>query len=377
MHLLEETDEAQAMREKVRNLLLSDEESNHSLALQLIRGGGIHPDFIAPLWGLHIYYMFENQDVYTLGFDENDIDQYVGELIVRDYLAHVLQEDALAFLPARPPFPLDEYLESIQNTPSLLPYWRDIAYCILFCSKGGGKFCFEQQVAPISQLLACLNINRRLYLESLGLESLPPEIAHIEAREIVLHDNPLRKMEASSWVNRHVMLIRIETSISRKQMKILAHHFPHAVDYTFVVMGDTVKREGHHAQRRGEMALAQQYSLQAIAFYRFVSKASRDTSYYHARAHAYNNAGRYRIAEQCYDYILATYANSRQDFSLLYNIACNYARLQNKDKMLEFMRTYVNGVPLNKVYIKTNILSDNDFEMYWTDTDFLALLDSI
>jgi Leucine-rich repeat (LRR) protein len=44
-YLLEETPEAQEMRQNVLNLLHTEEENNLHLATQLIEGGGMHPDF--------------------------------------------------------------------------------------------------------------------------------------------------------------------------------------------------------------------------------------------------------------------------------------------------------------------------------------------
>jgi hypothetical protein len=48
-YLLEDSPEAKDMREHIHNLLMSHDETNHELALQLIEGGGMHPDFTAPL----------------------------------------------------------------------------------------------------------------------------------------------------------------------------------------------------------------------------------------------------------------------------------------------------------------------------------------
>lgn len=50
MYLLDETPETEPLREQVLNLLTSDVQENLVLALQLIKGGGMHPSFILPLW---------------------------------------------------------------------------------------------------------------------------------------------------------------------------------------------------------------------------------------------------------------------------------------------------------------------------------------
>ncbi|TAE47977.1 MAG: hypothetical protein EAY69_05715 [Cytophagales bacterium] len=50
MYLLEDSKEAKEMRENALSLLESDEVANKELALQIIKGGGVHTDFWALLW---------------------------------------------------------------------------------------------------------------------------------------------------------------------------------------------------------------------------------------------------------------------------------------------------------------------------------------
>lgn len=53
MYLLENTSEAEALRENVRQLLASETLENVALALQIIKGGGMHPSFVFYLWAVY------------------------------------------------------------------------------------------------------------------------------------------------------------------------------------------------------------------------------------------------------------------------------------------------------------------------------------
>ena len=60
MYLLEETDEARAMRAHVLQLLRSYDKENRALAMQLIEGGGFHEDFRELLSSVLTYTFIED-----------------------------------------------------------------------------------------------------------------------------------------------------------------------------------------------------------------------------------------------------------------------------------------------------------------------------
>jgi hypothetical protein len=53
-YLSESTEEAVQMRDKVKNLLYSKDNTNIELAYQIIKGGGMHLDFVPVLWAMNL-----------------------------------------------------------------------------------------------------------------------------------------------------------------------------------------------------------------------------------------------------------------------------------------------------------------------------------
>ncbi len=69
MYLLEETEEAEKMRQNVINLLESNEIATQEMALQMIEGGGTHSDFFVLLW-VFSFLNYERREISTKDADK-------------------------------------------------------------------------------------------------------------------------------------------------------------------------------------------------------------------------------------------------------------------------------------------------------------------
>jgi hypothetical protein len=115
---------------------------------------------------------------------------------------------------------------------------------------------------------------------------------------------------------------------------------------------------------------AKKYALQAIKYFRHISPQGRNFEYYHARAHAYNNASLHEMAFVCHEHIRKTYP-PKQYRSALYNMACNFARLRKTKKMYQYLIKFLYNPPYD---VRSFIMEDNDLEEYHNDSLMLQLI---
>jgi tetratricopeptide (TPR) repeat protein len=213
-----------------------------------------------------------------------------------------------------------------------------------------------------------------LDLSAFELEDLPTALANLPAKRINVPDSTFTKLSSPpAWQNLHVREVFVPDSIKPSPLRRLCAYFPNWKDTYFYSKGyELACADSIQAQRNHDMEKARLYAEQAIVFLRHISKAKRDFDYYHARAHAYHNSGRYNMALYCYHYIEEQYAIEEYK-DCLYDMACSYARLQNKpsmlDKLARYMRLYTHDMA-------DFLLKDDDMVAYHQDEDVLALIEA-
>jgi tetratricopeptide (TPR) repeat protein len=364
MYLLDNTTEAQEMRRKIYSLFMSGDESNEALAFQLIEGGGFHQELIAPLVATIIANRFWQDYESIVKKHSNFLELFKQDL---QDVKQFIEEKLMGFSQ----YDSDNQLEVLKNYPTLAKNWREIVGCVFQLTTFGGRTCFQQQIFPVQTIFeVLLKYNDTLILTDFGLEDLPTEIATVKATYIELYDNPFQNLQEKEWVNMNIKHVYLDSNLPLETIRKILKHFPTAQNAVFNYLAGSLKSSGHRAQRENRMEEAQELSLRALALYKLMSVASRDKNYYHNRAHSYNNSGKYEMALKCYEHIMRKYPDSYDD--CLYNMACTYSRLHQKNKMLECIAIYLEDA--SGEYARNNIMSDNDFEFYWEDEDFKGLL---
>ncbi|TAE12269.1 MAG: hypothetical protein EAZ95_12630 [Bacteroidetes bacterium] len=362
MYLLEESAEGAEMRQKVYNMLVSSEKSLVELALQLIEGGGMHADFIPP--------------VYVWALDKMKF--YPVEEVIQRWLNLLV-----GMLP-------DSYLEYIRDERNNLGKWAGFVSKMqqqnampdllptlikhIFSIKNEcADICWKLCLLPKKQILTRLvTSEKELYLSILHLKELPQELAEIDVETLVLYNVPLKKLKKATWQNKNVEILYVDDNIQRHTLNLLKGYFPNFDDSIFYNIGlDLARNVSADAQRKKQLKKAKLYALRAINFLRMVGKENRDFEYYHARAHAYSNAGMHQMAFVCYEHIREVYEPDDYKTSY-YNMACNYALLNNLEKMLIYLAKMMVFYPSN---IRKFIMSDTDMKAYYKNKLLLFLID--
>ncbi len=370
MYLQEDSPKADEMRKKVRNMLLSDEESNFQLALQLIESGGAHKDFIEPLWIQFIRLHFEYYD--------KNIKKTVKKFlfsILSDSQREVFEENTKFSRNQTKAAFWDKLLPVLNSNEATNGLMYEFAVCGLILLKAGGKFCLENNIIPKKVLFRLMIQDGILDLQNFGLEEIPEELADLSIKELILTQNPLQKSPSSLLINRRVEHFSFDLEIAPTLIRKFAKCFPNALDKSYNDMAQSLSSRSIDFQLNGKMEDARKTATQGIHFLRPISSNFRDKHYYHLRGRTSNLADRYDIALKCYEHII----NSDEEYGdCLYNMACNQSRIGNKFKTLEYIEAHFQYSILEygyQIYGRDYFFGDNDFETFWNDEDFLLLLD--
>lgn len=362
MYLLKKTSEAAEMRQKVYDLLLTESEANHYLACQLIVSGGLHKDFFAPLFALHMAY---NGNQYFEYVDEEA--QKLHTKLLFKFIAQDIEalEIYKTILTSNARNSLSKYIANLKYFED----WQTILKNYFLLTGDALQVVWTHKILPVQQILDKRIANKKLSMPHVYLDDIFPELEHCQVEIIELAGSSLENISIQGWQNYHVVDIYLNRMMPFEVIQKLLTHFPNAVSTVCQCAGNQYKGESHHEQRSNRMSKAKKMALTALRFYRRVKKQDRNFNYYHNRAHAYNNAGKYHMALYCYEYIIRTFPNYQE---CLYNMACSYARLRNKPKTLETITQMFFYYPLQDT---EDILTDNDFSNFVKDKDFLKVLE--
>jgi hypothetical protein len=338
MYLLEETPEAENLRQKVIDLLLSNEINNIDLALQIIEGGGMHKDFVAPI---HVLYLRR----ITTSKAENLIEltrPFFSEQQIKQ-----IQDAGIFILPdAYNAIEWEQYFEHmmlISEEYSLGDYVFQIASS-LFQSTGlaiGRKICFFHDLFPHQYIFSHAIPSDLLDLKDFQLEDLPVELATAKAQKIDLRGNSFSKMQKCDWVNTFVEIVDLDLNVKKKVMKQIVKCFPNAIAKSYHDLASSAWRNGN--------------SKQAVAFLRAIPLKYRHLGHY-------GNRARYALDAGYAHTVLVFQEYEEKKYGIIYNLvrASAYAILQNKTKTINF---------LAKGIIDIYSFTDEDIEKMKTEHD--------
>ena len=183
-YLLENSKDAQEMRENLRQLLETGEGVNIKLAFTLIEGGGLHKS-------LATYVL-----VSFLWHESEEIKQWASQ-IIDNHLPPKVAQKWLSYSPKN-----ILYISEINISAKLFKIsnyeWVDkttLAMATLKMTRKGGFFCIDKQVAPINDILKEMLNDFRLDLNDFRLEELPEEVTHfVNLRELNICRNKFTEL---------------------------------------------------------------------------------------------------------------------------------------------------------------------------------------
>jgi hypothetical protein len=206
MYLLEETEAAEAMRQKVVTLLRSKDETDLSLAYQLIEGGGLHSDFIGTLLAHAAEYSIKNNQADSIAiqlllsvFSEEQMQVFHSLRSVytpwHGYSVHLAEK-------------IEE--ENLERFRFLRPYWREIARCVFWWTASNGRTCLQYKLLPEKIILDTLKNEYYNFvdLSYYQLNDLPDGLAELKVnRLMLLRGNPFKYIRRKKWINLYVQEI--------------------------------------------------------------------------------------------------------------------------------------------------------------------------
>lgn len=367
MYLLEETPEAEALRQNLLNLFYSGDEQNIALACQMLEGGGVHPDFQAVLCVVLLHISFPHS------LNEKAKELLQPFLNAPEY--HFVEHAGYVWSD------WEQILEGIEKY-NLFHDEFEIAKAVFRMFKEGVRFCYRYGLVPFEELMRSRQGERDVFmLEDFKLEDLPPELAYINVGSISLEDCPLTKLSAPTWHNPHISTFRTDYVISRQDLRRLCHYFPNYSGTWFKNRVNEFQENSNQYLKRKQITDAKIAAFEGLNFARWVRPKDRDKHYYFTRAVLYSNAGYYRLARLCFVHLRKMLGDIWQYQEMLYELAVHYAFVRNKPCLLEtlahFVLAYHEAGEL-KYYdsLREAIMCDKDFQSFHQDKDLLELLDA-
>lgn len=343
-YLLEDSPEARDMRQHIYNLLVSPDESNAQLAFQLIEGGGVHPDFIAPLamQGIMAWWSYGKKGKENPAFV---------------LLRQVLPQKQITYLrtSVRRFYYWNDYLYALAKSGKVA-FWKELAVCAYYASAGqdGNVVCLKYNLVDSREILQRIADNSYggyIYLHGYDLDDLPDGLAHITAKHISFDGSLLAHIRRKKWTNTHVEEVSFDAHISSLACRIIATCFP-----TFAKKIHTNKHEAHRL---------------AIGFMKCVPAEQRDMAFYKKCASLYKQEKNYKMALKIYEYLHKTYPYPEELFML--KIAGCYALMRKKAEMLAYLTRHLEENPFY-VVLEKDFWGNPDFERYWKNKEVGKLI---
>lgn len=428
-YLLEKTSESEAQVDKIIALLQSTEFENVKLALQFLEVGGI-PDrvwtYLVAIWWT--YAVAYEGDKLLKDFFEKQANQDFYERLkyIYDYGYSFHEYDFSAlFEDEEYPFPALIDKNELAN--------QIVSFGVL-SREAMAKYCLVHQTMPVKKLLTFFLEDDYLDLSNLSLDFLPKEvgeftqiieldisenhftdipdeIAHLQKlesityRETPLSDESLQKLkryfpkiiaeqisddaanafnennydEALELVNEALEVYNMNTDAWNIKGAVLQYFekkeealdcFKKAVQ---IEPQNTLAWSNwsiylHDIQRFEESLEVALKGLQIFEEYPATDR-QWEAKMYFCKAQGLFELNRLEESELVYFEALKRNPN---DDTSLYNLACIYARWQQKNKVLELLQKAIDCNEENIELAKV----DTDFEEYWEDKSFKNLLES-
>jgi hypothetical protein len=343
-YLLEDSPEAKDMREHIHNLLVSHDEYNEELAFQLLKGGGIHPDFTALL-------TMHTVDAWWAGkkIRNNAAFQLLKRLLPTEQITYLRTTyDGYKYVG------WDSYLENT-DTKASIPFWKELAVCVFYyiAGKDVNNICFKHNLVPSEKIF-----EREIYNDSIGfygydLVDLPDGLAHLKVKYLNFENINFTHIRRKKWTNDYVRNVQFDKNASPLVCRILAQCFP-----TFSHRVRTKKSEAYRL---------------TTSFMKCVPTEQRDIVFYKKCAVLYKKEGNYAMALKIYLYLHKTYPHPEEIF--MFKIAGCYALMRKKAEMLAYLTRHL-AENLFYVVLEKDFWGNPEFEYYWKDKEVGKLIAS-
>jgi len=408
--------------DKIKKLLASEVDENVLLAFQLLETGGVPPELLTYLYAIGITYSnYRIADAAIEIFEQNapiDLLEFTQHQWV---LTHPLISGENA---------ISTFLEATRkiihfDTPLL-------ANLMLKFGSVGGAYCLSNKTASTFDILQQIYSKKWLSLENFGLEALPDEVGLFTDTEyLYINGNQFTDIPDALQALSNVEQINFsDTPLSDTAIQKLEKFFPKAMGKHYANVGRNAFHEKNYSLASKQMlkaieldnTQANYWNTQGVILgrlkkreeaIRFFDQAlvlnPQDSLSYSNKAHALHLLGREEESLTTANFGLALYTQhthiaydgkptlyfrkgqalfhlSRYDEcheaydqciqlnpsfkGAWFNKACAYARQKNKAEMLSCL---AKAIELDDQF-KRDAPEDPDFEAYWQDPDFLALL---
>ena len=409
--------------DKIKKLLDSKQEENLRLALQLVESGGVPPELLTYLYVIGICY------------EDLDIAKKAHELFsnnappeLLDYTQNLWEYDDPLSLSE---YEISEFLEESKKTQHFNSPL--LANLMLKFGNVGGSYCLKNNTAPAEVILREIYNTEWLSLSSFELDKLPPEVGlFTETKHLVISSNNFS--EIPDEIQNLINLERIyfdETPLSDQAIHRLDTFFPKAMGYHYSTLGRNAFHEKKYDDASYYMkkaitldtSKADYWNVQGVTLGRLRNREEaircfeealainpQDTLAFSNKAHIYHLMGKETESLEAANAGLATYTQHphisrswegtlyfRKGQALFYlnrfeesheaydhalsiepsmggawfNKACTYARQCDKPEMLKHLKEAIRC----DAKFRRDAPKDKDFEAYWQDKDFIALLD--
>lgn len=354
-YLLENTKDAQEMRENLRQLLETGEGVNIKLAFTLIEGGGLH----------------ETLATYTLvsflWHESEEIQKWAGEIIASHLPPKIAQKWLLEEKPKRRQYYY--YLQYIKEktlchdlekiAKNKMVDKTTLGLATLKMTKKGGLFCLKHKLAPTNDILKEILNDFTLDLNDFGLEELPEEVTQfVNLRELNICRNKFTELPKNFENLRNLESITYAgTPLKPSELKRLEKMMPNFFGSNFYNKGCNLYHQSKQPKKaipvfRKSIKLMPEYA----EGWHNLAACLLDTNQEEKAIIPLNNAIKY------YDERLSTMRNA---YDLFWK-SCAFALLKNKETAFKFLQE---AIDINLTY-KNSAKIEPDYKAYFEDEMF-------
>ncbi|HAS47319.1 MAG TPA: hypothetical protein DCS93_42980 [Microscillaceae bacterium] len=333
---------------KLKALIASGEDENIKLALTLYENGGQPAVLFTHLLAIWSFYTYEEVQEHAKVLIENHLTTDFEHFWFKNRLYEPLLE-----------FNESEITERLENTFS----WDIIdtptlANLMLQFAGRAGAFCLKYQTDDTYSILQKIYTPHAhsLSFNSYNLETLPSEVGlFVDAERLVLSHNLFTNIPDSLANLTKLQSIELEdTPLTQEAFQKLEKFFPKPMADYYVHLGYE--------------AFDDKKFKQAI---HYLDKSLRLNPH---EPHYFNTQGINYLCNKDFDQAVAHFEQGMQaglePATGLYNIACTFSQKRDKSNMLKYLKE---SIELD-AYFKEQAASDDDFNAYRQDDDFLALI---
>lgn len=369
-YLQDNSEEALQMRQKVKDLFYSEEDTNFELACQLIKSGGMHQDFVPILWALAIKNSNKRK--------HNKIEKLVKQALTPDAF-QIFKIWTVRFL--------DTYihqfsswedwadgcLASICENPELASQQSEFAIVFISILRMGGRFSFHNALLPVDLILRLLydTAYNGISLRNFRLTALPAELMNMaNLEELYLQGNNLVEIP-DVLVNLPLKSIKIEDDLPTHVIEKLERAYPKAMAIFHKSSGVTLAGSSQSLHRKGAMEESIRKAEKALDMLHRVSEELKNAQYWFSVGLAAINLRQYLFSIEANEKSISIDPFFGEGIGF-YNLACAYAHLREKEKMIANLQQAAQHNSYVDWYKEA--LVDNDFTVYLEDEDFLKLV---